>query len=98
MDYPSYQRLDPIEAGALATLILGSLPFFAIMQTRSRPVLAGSGLALAGVIATGLVFITTEALWLMFISFEFLLLSALYLLLLTSKSERARDAALEMFI
>lgn len=34
----------------------------------------------------------------MFVSFEFLLLSALYMLLLTSKSERVRDAALEMFI
>jgi formate hydrogenlyase subunit 3/multisubunit Na+/H+ antiporter MnhD subunit len=34
----------------------------------------------------------------MFISFEFLLLSAIYMLLLTSKSERSRDAALEMFI
>lgn len=34
----------------------------------------------------------------MFFSFEFLLLSALYMLLLTSKSERVRDAALEMFI
>ena len=34
----------------------------------------------------------------MFISFEFLLLSAIYMLLLTSKSERVRDAALEMFI
>lgn len=34
----------------------------------------------------------------MFVSFEFLLLSALYMLLLTSKSERVRDAALEMFL
>jgi formate hydrogenlyase subunit 3/multisubunit Na+/H+ antiporter MnhD subunit len=34
----------------------------------------------------------------MFVAFEALLLSAIYILLLTSKSERARDAALEMLI
>ncbi len=41
---------------------------------------------------------SATSLWVMFFAFEFLLLSALYILLLTSKSERARDAALEMFM
>lgn len=49
-------------------------------------------------LSAGLAFLSTNSLWLMFISFEFLLLSALYMLLLTSKSERVRDAALEMFM
>lgn len=49
-------------------------------------------------LSAGLIFLATDSLWLMFVAFEFLLLSALYMLLLTSKSERVRDAALEMFI
>jgi len=49
-------------------------------------------------LVAGFVFISATSLWAMFIAFEALLLSALYILLLTSKSERARDAGLEMFV
>ena len=97
-DYLCLGGLDFVEIGTLAALVLGSLPFFAITQTRPNSVTGGAGVAVAGTLAAGLVFITTEALWLMFLSFEFLLLSAIYIILLTSKSERARDAALEMLI
>jgi len=97
VDYP-LPGWDSIEVGVFGSLLIAGLPFFMLSQTRPGSV-AGPTL-LSGVVSlsAGLVFLSTTSLWVMFISFEFLLLSALYMLLLTSKSERARDAALEMFI
>lgn len=89
---------DAIEMGVFGALLIASLPFFILSQTRPTTVVGPTTLAGLFSLATGMVFICTESLWLMFISFEFLLLSALYMLLLTSKSERVRDAALEMFL
>ena len=89
---------DAIEMGVFGALLIASLPFFLLSQTRPTAVLGGTSLAGLVSLAAGLVFIATDSLWVMFFSFEFLLLSALYMLLLTSKSERVRDAALEMFI
>lgn len=87
-----------IELGVLGALVFASLPFFVL--TQPRPSSLVGGVAIAGFLSlgAGLAFILTSALWVMFISFELLLLSALYILLATSKSERARDAALEMFV
>lgn len=87
-----------VEMGAFGALLIAGLPFFILSQ--SRPSAVAGPTTAAGFISlsAGLVFMSTSSLWLMFISFEFLLLSALYMLLLTSKSERVRDAALEMFV
>jgi hypothetical protein len=92
------QGWDAIEMGVFGALVVASLPFFMLSQT--RPITVAGPTTLAGFVSlsTGLVFICTDSLWLMFVTFEFLLLSALYMLLLTSKSERVRDAALEMFL
>lgn len=98
MDGMPSRSLDAVEVGVLAALVLGSVPFFAIAQTRPGSVTAGVGVAVGVTLVAGLAFISTESVWLMFLSFEFLLLSSVYILLLTSKSERARDAALEMLI
>lgn len=87
-----------VEVGALAALLLGSAPFFLISQTRASATTAGAATAGAVTLGAGFVFVGTTSLWLMFFSFEALLLSAIYILLLTSKSERARDAALEMLV
>jgi NADH-quinone oxidoreductase subunit M len=97
-DFGTLKKLSSLELGVLGALIMGSLPFFAITQSRPRTIIGGVNTTFIVTLAAGLVFISVESLWLMFISFEFLLLSAIYMLLLTSKSERSRDAALEMFI
>lgn len=89
---------DAVEVGVFGALCVASLPFFILTQTRPSTLVANTALAGLVSLGAGLVFITTSALWVMFMAFEALLLSALYILLLTSKSERARDAALEMFL
>lgn len=89
---------DAVEVGVFGALLVGGLPFFVLSQSRPTAVVGPTLLSGLVSLSAGLIFISTSSLWLMFVSFEFLLLSALYMLLLTSKSERARDAALEMFI
>lgn len=84
--------------GVFGALLIASLPFFILSQSRPATVVGPTTMAGLVSLSAGLAFLSTDSLWLMFVSFEFLLLSALYMLLLTSKSERVRDAALEMFI
>ena len=90
--------LGVVEMGTLGALVVGASPFFFITQTRASSTTAGVAAAGAVTLGAGFVFIATTSLWMMFFAFEALLLSALYILLLTSKSERARDAALEMLV
>ncbi len=87
-----------IEVGVFGALLGAALPFFVLSQTRPATVVGPSTMAGFVSLTAGLVFLSTNSLWLMFVAFEFLLLSALYMLLLTSKSERVRDAALEMLL
>jgi NADH-quinone oxidoreductase subunit M len=87
-----------VEVGVVAALVLGSAPFFLISQSRPHSLGGGSAVATVISLVAGLVFVASTSLWAMFVAFEALLLSAIYILLLTSKSERARDAALEMFV
>lgn len=89
---------DAIEMGVFGALLIAGLPFFILSQSRPATVVGPTTVAGLISLSAGLVFLSTDSLWLMFVSFEFLLLSALYMLLLTSKSERVRDAALEMFV
>ncbi len=89
---------DAIEVGVFGALLIAGLPFFILSQSRPATIVGPTSIAGLISLSAGLVFLSTDSLWLMFVSFEFLLLSALYMLLLTSKSERVRDAALEMFI
>lgn len=95
---PSEEGLDVVEAATLGALLVGSLPFFLITQTRAPGALGGVAAAGTVTLAAGLAFVAATTLWAMFLAFEALLLSAIYILLLTSKSERARDAALEMLV
>lgn len=90
--------VDVVEVGTLAALVVGSLPFFFITQTRASSTLGGVAAAGALTLGAGVTFVASTSLWVMFFAFEALLLSALYILLLTSKSERARDAGLEMLV
>jgi NADH-quinone oxidoreductase subunit M len=94
----SHSGLDMVEIGTLGALLCGSLPFFLISQTRASGALGGVATAGAISLGAGLAFISATSLWAMFLAFEALLLSAIYILLLTSKSERARDASLEMLV
>jgi NADH-quinone oxidoreductase subunit M len=87
-----------VDVGTISTVILASLPFFLITQSRAETLTGGAAVATAISLGAGLAFVLSTAMWAMFVAFEALLLSAIYLLLLTSKSERARDAALEMFV
>ena len=95
---PTEEGLDIVEAATLGALLAGSLPFFLITQTRAPSALGGVAAAGTVTLVAGLTFVASTTLWAMFLAFEALLLSAIYILLLTSKSERARDAALEMLV
>jgi formate hydrogenlyase subunit 3/multisubunit Na+/H+ antiporter MnhD subunit len=97
LDYTT-SAWDAIEMGVFGALLIAGLPFFILSQSRPATVVGPTTVAGLVSLSAGLVFLSTDSLWLMFVSFEFLLLSALYMLLLTSKSERVRDAALEMFM
>lgn len=79
-------------SGALTNLIFLTL-------SASKPIALlraalGSALSLS---AVSFVFVTTDSLAVLFICFELLLLLSLYLLRLTSKSERVLEASTEMF-
>ena len=89
---------DVVEVATFGALLVAGLPFFLITQTRAQSSLGGVAAAGAVTLTAGVAFVASTALWAMFLAFEALLLSALYILLLTSKSERARDAALEMLV
>lgn len=95
---PASGGLDVVEVATLGALLAGSLPFFLITQTRAQSGLGGVAAAGTVTLAAGFAFVASTSLWAMFLAFEALLLSAIYILLLTSKSERARDAALEMLV
>lgn len=90
--------LDPVDLGVLAALVLASIPFFVIAQSRAEGAVGTAAVAGAVSLVAGFVFVAATSMWVMFVAFEALLLSALCILLLTSKSERARDAGLEMFV
>jgi formate hydrogenlyase subunit 3/multisubunit Na+/H+ antiporter MnhD subunit len=94
----SLNEVGPVEIATALALIFAVLPFFVITQTRAQSVQGGTAAAGAVTAVAGLSFLATSSFWVMFLAFEALLLSAIYILLLTSKSERARDAALEMLI
>lgn len=81
----------------IATAAVTSLVFFLLLSSKPSHVLRQAMLSLLIILGAGVLFITTDALPIVFVSFELLLLSSLYLLRLTSKSERVAEASVEMF-
>lgn len=79
-------------SGALTNIV-----FLAMLAVKPIAILrAALGCAL-GLCGVSFIFVTTESLAVMFVCFELLLLLSLYLLRLTSKSERVLEASTEMF-
>jgi formate hydrogenlyase subunit 3/multisubunit Na+/H+ antiporter MnhD subunit len=70
--------------------------FLFLLTGKARNVVAPTLLALAVILAAGVSFTLTCSLFVFFVSFELLLLAALFLLRLTSKSERVDEAVAEM--
>lgn len=70
--------------------------FFFLLTPRSLGVQVPAFFAIGGLIFVGGVFVLTDSLIVFLISFELLLVVALYLLRLTSKSERVDEAVVEM--
>lgn len=91
---------SPLVAAELAFLFSGAVTgviFFVLTASKPQAILAPAILSLIIILASGFVFITSESLITILISFEMLLLASLYLLRLTSKSERVAEASAEMF-
>lgn len=81
----------------LASAVLATAVFLALVLTKPLAILRQVLAAVTLVISAGMVFFLTESLLTFFVAFELLLLASLYLLRLTSKSERVIDASTEMF-
>lgn len=77
--------------------LLPVLTFFTLTLTRHTLRVVSALVAMAYLIGAGLVFIFSTNLVVTVASFELLLLISLYLLRLTSKSERILEATTEMF-
>jgi hypothetical protein len=81
----------------IVACVLPSLLFCFLLLSRPVAVVYASGAALGFLTAVGLVFIYAATLLVWLLAFELLLLASLYLLRLTSKSERIAEAVTEMF-
>lgn len=81
----------------LLACFLPSTLFGLLLLTKPNAATLRSLASLAFLLAVGVVFILTNLLLWWLIAFELLLLVSLYLLRLTSKSERIGDAVAEMF-
>lgn len=79
-------------SGGITTLV-----FLTLLAVKPTPILRAALGAVLGLGGVALVFVTTDSLPVLFICFELLLLLSLYLLRLTSKSERVVEASVEMF-
>jgi len=81
----------------LASAVLATVVFLALVTSKPLAVLRQVLLTITLILAAGIVFFLTESAVAFFVAFELLLLASLYLLRLTSKSERVIDASTEMF-
>lgn len=81
----------------LAACLLPSIVFGFLFITKPTAISLRGLLGLGVLLLAGLVFIFTDSVVWWLISFELLLLVSLYLLRLTSKSERIGEAVSEMF-
>ncbi len=61
-DFGTLKKLSPLELGVLGALIMGSLPFFAITQSRPTTIVGGVNTTFIVTLAAGLVFISVESL------------------------------------
>lgn len=77
--------------------ILPSAIFFVYLLTKPELIKFSALNALGFILVAGFIFTFTDHLLFIFVSFELLLLSSLYLLRLTAKSERIGEAVTEMF-
>jgi hypothetical protein len=81
----------------LLACLVPACSFSALTLTRPAGTAAGAVVGLGVLLGVGVLFATTASLLVWLIAFELLLLSSLYLLRLTSKSERIGEAVAEMF-
>lgn len=72
------------------------IAFFYLLTNRNFSVFLQSTVGIGGLLITGIAFLTTDNLFIFFISFELILLVSLFLLRLTSKTERIFEAVTEM--
>jgi hypothetical protein len=84
--------------GFLLAATLPTLAFLALLVARPARIVRAGLRGLCVLILAGTTFVVAQSLLALVLSFELLLLTSIYLLQLTSKSERVLDAALEMFL
>jgi hypothetical protein len=89
---------DVVFGGFLLAAVLPALVFFLLVLTRPGGAALAALRGLGVLLLAGVAFVLTHAVVPLVLSFELLLLAAIYLLQLTSKSERVLEAALEMFL
>jgi len=85
------------QTSIMLALVYPSLLFIAVLLSRSGMLWVRGVTALTLLLGAGVLFLYTTSNFLIFVTFECLLLISLYLLRLTSKSERILEATLEMF-
>ena len=89
--------LTVLQQALFASGILTSVIFVSIIVTKPSTIIFNAMISLFILAGIAFVFSTTESLILFLVAFELLLLTSLYLLRLTSKSERVIEASVEMF-
>lgn len=102
LDIPSAQSIPHSslflwQKSTLLACILPLIIFFNQMLSKPRYLCFAALNAVIFIVAAGFVFVVSSHLIVIFFSFELLLLSSLYLLRLTAKSERIGEAVTEMF-
>jgi NADH:ubiquinone oxidoreductase subunit 2 (subunit N) len=85
------------QKSTLLACILPLIIFFNQLLSKPRHLCFAALNVVIFIVAAGFVFVTSSHLFVIFFSFELLLLSSLYLLRLTAKSERIGEAVTEMF-
>lgn len=90
-------RFSTMQQAILLSGLITGIIFVSILATKPMHI---SGTAVASLVMLGFVacaFLFTDSLFIFLATFELLLLTSLYLLRLTSKSERVMEATVEMF-
>lgn len=100
MRHGLFASIDVFTPGFNAFLISGVLTatvFVALVGNKPQPITITALYTIMLILVAGFTVISTSSIALLFVFFELLLLASLYLLRLTSKSERVIEASIEMF-
>lgn len=90
--------ISNLQLAFLTSAGITAIVFLIFISSKPAPIYTQASLSLFFIIGAGVLFIMTDSLLVMLICFELLLLASLYLLRLTSKSERVIEASVEMLI